>query len=84
MLKNETRGLRTHYQNSYDRRHIHSTIPPALAKEKETKRKPMQKIQARQYREQRKTPKRNYCGFCGQQNWTLKDNVPAKMVKCKN
>ena len=41
---------------------------PALAKDKEIKQEPIQKIQTKQNREQRKTPKSNDCGFCGQQN----------------
>ena len=34
-------------QDSYDKRHKQSTIPPALAKEKEIKEEPIQKIQPR-------------------------------------
>ena len=71
-------------QNSYDRRHKQSTIPPALAKDKEMKQEPIQKIQTRQHREQGKTPERSNCEFCGQQNRTPKHNCPAKTVKCNN
>ena len=37
-------------QDSYEKRHKQSTIPPALAKEKEIKEEPLQKIQPRNYR----------------------------------
>ena len=70
-------------QDSYDRRHKQSTIPPALAKDKEIKQEPIQKIQTKQFREQQKQ-KKNNCGFCGQQNWTPQHNCPAKTVKCNN
>ena len=36
-------------QNSYDRRHKQSTIPSALAKDKEIKQEPIQKVQLRQH-----------------------------------
>ena len=65
-------------QNSYDRRNKQSTIPPALAKDKEIKQEPIQKIQTKQYQNQ---PKKNNCGFCGQQNWTPQHNCPAKTRK---
>ena len=71
-------------QNSYERRHKQSTIPPALTKYEEMKQRPIQTIQARKYREQRKIPKRNYRGCCGQQTWTPQHNSPAKTVKCNN
>ena len=58
-----------------------STIPPALAKDIEVEQEPIQEIQTRQHRENWKTSKRNDGGFCGQQNWTLKDNCPAKTMK---
>ena len=44
-------------QDSYDRRHKQSTIPPALPKDKEIKQEPIQKIQTKQYREQPKQKK---------------------------
>ena len=47
------------------------------------KQEPIQKIQAKQFREQQKQ-KKNNCGFCGQQNWTPQHNCPAKTVKCNN
>ena len=68
-------------QNSYDRRQTQSTIPPALAKDKEIKQKPIQKIQGRQYREQRKIPRRNDCGFCGQAKWTPRPQPSGKNSK---
>ena len=70
-------------QDSYYRRHKQSTLPPALAKDKEIKQEPIQKIQAKQHREQPKQ-KKNNCGFCGQQNWTPQHNCPAETVKCNN
>ena len=70
-------------QDSYDRLHKQSTIPPALTKDKEIKQEPIQKIQAKQFREQQKQ-KKNNCGFCGQQNWAHQHNYPAKTVKCNN
>ena len=69
-------------QASYDRRHKQSTIPPALAKDKEIKQEPIRKIQTKQFREQQK--QKNSCRFCGQQNWTPKHNCPAETVKCNN
>ena len=60
-----------------------STIPPALAKYKEIKQEPIQKIETKQYREQQKQ-KKNNCGFCRQQNWTPQHNCPAETVKCNN
>ena len=55
-------------QDSYDKRHKQSTIPPALAKKKEIKEKPIQKIQPRNKQNYRKntetTTKNNNCGFC--------------------
>ena len=61
-------------QDSYDKRYKQSTIPPALAKEKESKEEPIQKIQPRNKQNYRKytetTTKNNNCGFCGQQNWS--------------
>ena len=59
-------------QNSYDRRHKQSTRPPALAKDKEIKQEPIQKIQTRQHRQQLEASTANDCGFYGQQNWTPK------------
>ena len=52
-------------QDSYERRHKQSTIPPALAKEKEMKEEPIQKIQPRNKQKYRKnakpTPKNKNC-----------------------
>ena len=69
-------------EKSYDRRHKQSNIPPALAKDKEMKQKPIQKIQAKQNRELQNQPKKNNCGFCGRQNWTTQHNCRATTVKC--
>ena len=41
-------------QDSYEKRHKQSTIPSALAKEKEIKEEPIQKIQPRNYRKKLK------------------------------
>ena len=68
-------------QNSYDRRNKQSTIPPALAKDKEIKQETIQKIQTKQYQNQ---PKKNNSGFGGQQNWTPQHICPAKTIKCNN
>ena len=74
-------------QDSYDKRHKQSTIPPALAKEKEIK-EPIQEIQPRDKQNYRKntekTTKNNNCGFCGQQNWSPQHKCPAKTVECNN
>ena len=75
-------------QDSYDKRHKQSTIPPALAKEKEMKEEPKQKIQPRDKQNYRKniekTTKNNNCGFCGQQKWSPQHKCPAKTVECNN
>ena len=75
-------------QDSYEKRHKQSTIPSALAKEKELKEEPIQKIQRRNKQKSRKkaetTPKNNKCGFCGQQNWSLSHKCPAKTIECNN
>ena len=72
-------------QDSYEKRHKQSTIPSALAKEKEIKEKPIQKIQPRNYRKKAETTtKNNNCGFCGLQNWTPLHKCPAKTVECNN
>ena len=72
-------------QNSYEKRHKQSTIPPALAKEKEIKEEPIQKIQPRNYRKKAEiTTKNNNCGFCGQQNWSPSHKCPAKTAECNN
>ena len=42
-------------QDSYEKRHKQSTIPSALAKEKEIKEEPIQKIQPRDYRKKAET-----------------------------
>ena len=52
-----------------------------MAKDKEIKQEPIQKIQTKQYRDQQEE-KKNNCGFCGQQNWTPQHNCPVKTVKC--
>ena len=68
-------------QNSYDRRHKQSTIPAALAKDKEIKEEPIQKIQPKVKTDKygdRTTQKKNNCGFCGQQNWNPQHTCPAK------
>ena len=74
--------------NSYEERHKQSTIPPALAKEKEIKEEPIQKTQQRNKQNYRKsaetTPKNNNSGFCGQQNWSPSHKCPAKTVECNN
>ena len=41
-------------QDSYERRHKQSSTPPALAKEKEIKEEPIQKIQPRNKQNYRK------------------------------
>ena len=65
-------------QDSYEKRGKQSTIPPALAKEKEIKKEPIQKLQPRNNRKKTEIPTKNLnCGFCGQQNWS-----PSH--KCKN
>ena len=51
-------------QHTYNRRHKQSTITPALAKDKEIKQEPIQKIQAKQNREYRNQLKKSNCGFC--------------------
>ena len=87
LIREKTLNLKTTIelitQDSYDRRHKQSTIPPALAKDEEMKQNPIQKIQAKQLREQQKQ-KKNNCGFCGQQNWRPQHNCPARSVKCNN
>ena len=59
-----------------------------MAKEKEIKEEPIQKIQPRNNQNYRKntetTPKTNNCGFCGQQNWSPSHKCPAKLVECNN
>ena len=73
---------------SYEKKHKQSTIPPALAEEKEIKPEPMQKIQPRNNLNHRKntetTTKNNNCGLCGQQNWSPQHKCPAKTVECNN
>ena len=75
-------------QDSYEKRHKRSTIPPALAKEKETKRDPIQKIQPRNKQNYRKnaetTSKNNNCAFCGQRSWSPSHKYPAETVECNN
>ena len=72
-------------QDSYEKRHKQSTIPPALAKEKEIKEEPIQKILPRNHRKNTEiTAKNNNCGFCGQQNWSPSHKCPAKTAECNN
>ena len=75
-------------QDSYEKRHKQSTIPPALAKEKEMKEEPIQKIQPRNkqnfQRNSETTSNNNNCGFCGQKNWSPLHKCPAKTVDCNN
>ena len=75
-------------QDSYEKRHKQSTIPPTLAKEKETEEESIQKIQPRNKQNHLQntetTLKKNNCGFCGQQNWSPQHKCPAKTVECNN
>ena len=75
-------------QDSNEKRHKQSTIPPALAKEKGIKEEPIQKIQQRNKQKYRKnaetTTKNNNCGFCGQQKWSPSHKCLAKTEECKN
>ena len=69
-------------QDSYEKRGKQSTIPPALAKEKEIKKEPIQKLQPRNNRKKTEIPTKNLnCGFCGQQNWSPSHKCPAKTVE---
>ena len=52
-----------------------------LGKRQRKKQKPIQKIRAKQNRNQ---PKKNICGFRGQHNWNPQHNCPAKTVKCNS
>ena len=83
VIREKTLNLKTSValvtQNSYDRRHKQSTIQPALSKDKEIKQEPIQKIQAKKYREQRNQPKKRDYGFCGQQNWP--HNITARQQR---
>ena len=88
-IREKTLNLKTTVtQNSYDKRHKQSTIPLALANEKEVKEEPIQKLQPRDKQNYRKntekTTENNNCGFCGQQNWSPQHKCPAKTVKCNN
>ena len=91
LIREKTLNLKTTEelitQNSYDRRHKQFTIPAALAKDKEIKEEPIQKIQPKfktdRYRGRTIQKKRN-CGFCGQQNWNPQHTCPAKNAKCNN
>ena len=66
-------------QDSYEKRHKQSTIPPALAKEKEIIKDTIQKIQPRNHRKNTEIiAKNNNCGFCGQQNWSTIAQMPGK------
>ena len=75
-------------QGSYERRNEKSTIPPALAKDKEIKEEPIQKIQPRIKQNYPKTAetavKNNNCGFCGQQNSSSSHKCPARTVEYNN
>ena len=78
LIREKTLNLKTTMdlvtQDSYEKRNKQSTIPPALAKEKEMKEEPIQKILLRykqNYRKNSETAtKNNGCGFSGQQNWS--------------
>ena len=75
-------------QDSYEKRHEQSTIPPALAKEKEIKEEPIQKIHPRNKQKRpekhRNSTKKQQLRFCGQQNWSPSHKCPAKTVECYN
>ena len=74
-------------QDSYERRHKQSTMPPALAKEKEIK-ETIQKLQQRNKQNYRKNvetaTKNNNCRFCGQQTWSPSHECLARTVECNN
>ena len=63
LIREKTLNLKTTMdlvtQDSFEKRHKQSTIPPALAKEKEIKEEPIQKIQPRNKQKYRKTPKQH-------------------------
>ena len=63
-----------------------STIPTALAKNKEIKEEPIQKIQPKYKTDKygNTAQKKNNCGFCGQQKWNPQHLCPAKNAKCNN
>ena len=91
VIREKTLNLKTTVelitQNSYDRRHKQSTIPAALAKDKEIKEEPIQKIQQKFKTDKygdRTTQKKNNCGFRGQQNWNPQHTCPAKNAKGNN
>ena len=92
LIRKKTLNLKTTMdlvtQDSYEKRHKQSTIPPALANEKEIKEEPIQKIQPGNKQKYRKnaetTSKNNNCGFCGQQNWSPSHKCPAKTEECNN
>ena len=91
LIREKTLNLKTTVelitQNSYDRRHKQSSIPAALAKDKEIKEEQIQKIQPKFKTDKygdRTTQKKNNCGFCGQQNWNPHHTCPAKNAKCNN
>ena len=91
LIREKTLNLKTTVelitQNSYDRRHKQSTIPAALAKDKEIKEEPIQKIQPKSKTDKyggRTIQKKNNCRFCGQQNGNTQHTCPAKNAKCNN
>ena len=61
-------------------------IPPALAKDKEIKEEPIQKIQQKSKTDKydNTTQTKYNCGFCGQPNWSPQHTCPAKTAKCNN
>ena len=68
-------------QDSYEKRHKQSTIPPALATETEIKEEPIQKIQPRNkhnYRRNAETLKNNNCGFSGNKTGHHRKNARQK------
>ena len=73
-------------QDSYEKRHKQSKIPPALAKEKEIKEEPITENTTTKLPEKKAeiTTKNNNCGFSGQQNWSPSHKCTAKTVECNN
>ena len=87
LIRGKTLNLKTTMdlvtQDSYNKRHKQSTIPQALAKEKEKKKNRYEKYN----RETTKLPEKyrndniEQCGVCGQQNWSPQHKCPAKTVE---
>ena len=84
LIRDKTLNLKTTVelitQNSYDRRHKQSTIPTALAKDKEIKEEPIQKIQPK-YKTEKYGNTAQKKNNCGQQNWNPQHVCPAKKRK---